>query len=233
MIKRGMGHIEVILAFVLFVGFLLFGLYFFNPLNNNRLIDSSLFYAMDEITKNTSSELLTYAVVINSSVASDAVALQLDRNGIEGSGVRVEKSDGESLNSRYENNNLVFERQGNFFFVFFGDFPYNNSVVSGSPAVLSAPSNFSISSSDTRKVLSERGAIYLKEKYSGNYEGLKTQFNLPRRVDFSFSLKLGNESISASQNIPEGIEVFSDSKRVEVIRTDGTRTFADIIVAVW
>ena len=67
--KRGLGHIEAILAFVLFIGFLIFAFYFFSPFSGgNRLLDSSIDYAFREININTSIDMESYSVVINNDV---------------------------------------------------------------------------------------------------------------------------------------------------------------------
>src|SRR3989338_4636988 len=104
--KRGIGHIEVILAFILFVGFLLFGLYFLNPLDSGRVLDSSLFYAKDAIKDNVSSNLLVYSIIIDS--PSDAVSVPLSIEGIDGGGVRVERNNGLRHNSSYQDGKVSF-----------------------------------------------------------------------------------------------------------------------------
>ena len=232
--KRGIGHIEVILAFILFVSFLAFGLYFFNPLDSGRVLDSTLFYATDAISKNVSSDLLIYGIVINSNV--NTVSLDVSRNEISNEGVRVENNRGIKKPSSYENGNLVFEKNAeSFFFVLFGDFPYNGEVLNEQPTMLESE-NFSISSSDTKSIFSESKLLELKQNYDANYNTLKTKFNLPGRTDFSFRIDFalsGNDSIIATTSIPDGIDVYSKSNRVEVLRTDGSRVFADFTVGVW
>lgn len=233
--KRGLGHIEVILAFVLFVGFLMFGLFFLNPLDSTRVLDSTLFYAKDEISKNASSIAEIYGIVLKEGTDGDNVAFNLERGEASGYGVRVERAAGARTNSRYENNRVVLQRAGdNFFFVVFGNFPYSEDEFSGQISEISNPQNFTISSVDSREVFSEVQLIELVSRYNEDYDSLRADFNLPRRTEFSFSVKFSSEDkISAEKSIPEGVEVFSDSERVEVLRMDGSRTFADFNVMVW
>ena len=61
MTKRGLTHIEVLLSFLIFMGFVVFALYFFSPFQTSRLVDSSLDYAFREIIKNTTIEIETYS----------------------------------------------------------------------------------------------------------------------------------------------------------------------------
>ncbi len=235
MFKRGLGHIEVVLAFVLFIGFLVFGLYFFNPLDSTRVLDSSLFYAQDAIYKNVSSELVTYSVVLRNVPSNQNVALQLDKSSADGSGVYVEDLDGKKLGNSYDASILSVDRtssESDFLTVRFGDFPYQPTQVSNTQSLTS--DDFSISSSERREIGSEQRLDALNATYYADYEKLKKEFNLPGRVDFSFSVVFSNnDGIYASRPITEGLEVISKKERKEIVRKDGTIGFADVIVRVW
>jgi len=108
--KRGISHIEVILSFVIFVGFLTFALFFFNPLDSSRVLDSSLFYAFDEISDNVSIKLESYSVTINNTVSDLVVGINIENP--DSLNVRVETYGGENLSSDYDytNSNVIFHR---------------------------------------------------------------------------------------------------------------------------
>ncbi len=229
--KRGISHIEIVVSFVLFIGFLIFGLYFFNPLSNERVLGSSLFYTIDAISDNASATLVVYAIVIDAGIENE-VAIPLAKGPAGGDGVRVETTTGEKLDSNYDEERVAFNRKLNeFVFVKFGAFPYQGKIVN--PVILDE-NNFSISSSDIKDVLSEQLLLSLRDAYVNNYEQVREDFNLPRRIDFSFSVVFSTEDkIDALKTIPQGIEVFSETKRVEVTRLDGSTAFADLIVKIW
>ena len=63
--KGGIGHVEFILAFLMFAFLILFVFYFFNPLQNNRLKDSSLSYTSRIIINSTTTTLVSYSIRIN------------------------------------------------------------------------------------------------------------------------------------------------------------------------
>lgn len=222
----------MILAFILFVGFLIFGLYFFNPLDSSRVLDSSLFYAVDAVYANVSSSVLTYSVILAAS-APDSVSIPLSRESTSGQGIRVETIDGAPLLSRYSSGVLSFTRgPEDFAIVRFGEFPYHEDAVSN--PVLLTPGEFNISSSEVKDILNEDTLMRLNTTYHQNYADLKKQFNLPGRVDFSFSVIFSpDDGIYATQPIPEGIDVVSKKERKEILRLDGTVAFADIITQVW
>ena len=232
--KKGFSHVEAIISFVLFAGFLIAGLYFLNPtgLGTKKLLDSTLTYAIDEVIKNASSELTSYSVVIKQSVPASAgiVSFPVEKNA--GAGIRVENNNGLVMQSSYTNGQVNFDRQGDRFFVIkTGDFAENNANLGSATNLL--PNDYSISSSDKKQVISEKLFFELKNRYDSDYAKLKKEFNLPNRIDFSFSLIFPGESIIAEREVPEDVEVFSKNIRQEIIRNDGSGVFADLIVKVW
>ena len=94
---------------------------------------------------------------------------------------------------------------------------------------------FELGTSEFREVISEKRIRELSEVYKTNYQTLKEDdFNIPSRANFGFSLVFSeNDFIKAERNIPQGLEVFAESRRVEVLREDGMIDFADLIVSVW
>jgi hypothetical protein len=84
-----------------------------------------------------------------------------------------------------------------------------------------------------REVYSEASARLLADNYFSDYPGLRDSFNF-KNNDFAFDLVLSKDDrVSGTRFVPVGIEVYSDYKRGEVLREDGTITFADLNVRVW
>lgn len=236
--KRGLEHVEFILSFILFVGFLAFALYFFSPLRGDRIVDSTLFYTTDEIVDNVSVEVETLSVIINENVTAGIVGIPVD--GRENSKASAEDSQGTLLTNYFDSlGEIVFvQRLGERFVAikFSSDFSEGQSFEGEELE----ESNYSVSSSDSQIVLSEKRISALAEKYNSGDEGyqeLKKNFNLPSRASFGFSLIFTNgEKIEADRTVPEGLEVFSERKRYEVLRaTDKIDKieFADLEVRVW
>lgn len=231
-----MGHVEVILSFVMFMGFLLFGLYFFNPLDSSRVLDSSLFYAQDEIIQNVSTTILMYGISVNqtSFSAPAAIRFPLSSGPVSARGFFAESLQGERLEGTYTGNVLTLNREGaEFFYVWLGDFSSAQMSVTN-PADFQIGINYTISSSEQRTLLSEERIRALNQSYHTDYDSVRTEFNLPRRVDFALEVTFApGDSILLSQPIPEGFDVISQVQRKEVIRTDGNVSFADVRVQVW
>lgn len=230
MLRRGVSHIEMILAFVIFVGFLIFALFFFNPLNNVRVLDSSLEYSFNEIFDNVAVDFETYTVSLNG-VPNGVVELTLDSD-ISSAEVRIEDENGNILNSEYDGTNVRFEKNGeSVAHIMFSEVFVASSAPTG---VSNSIDEGMISSSEEKKVFSEERVEALVLSYNSDYDTVKSNFNLPGRVDFAFSLIFDEgDSLSAEREIPNAIDVYSESERVEVIRKDGSLDFADFLVKVW
>lgn len=231
--KRGMGHVEVIISFVLFIGFLSFGLYFFNPLDNNRVLDSSLAYAFDELQKNASVDILSYTVVLNGVVPRE-ITLPLSRANIEGGGVRVEDTTGRSLAVSSNETGISFDREANdLVYVRYGPFSSLPPTLTR-PVLLTLEENFSISSSEKEEVMSEIKLRELALHYTNDYEAVKEHFNIPGRVDFSVEVPLPTgENISLTRPVPDGFDVIVRNEREKILLAEGSLVFVDMYVAVW
>jgi hypothetical protein len=231
--KGGISHIEIILAFVIFIGAVGFGLYFFNTGDSSRLIDSVLEYSFREIERNTTLDVEVFSVKVNNSVSGEVLAI--DFPGVGGN-AGAETYDGEILNAMRAGD-LVYVQNDHwantdFIYVKFCEDLDEDSV---SPVALNEEL-YQIGSSETRKVISEKRFKTLNESYYADYLGLKKQgnFNLPDRADFGFSLVFGEgDKIITTKERLSNVEVFSDSKRVEVLRENRKIVFADLVVEVW
>ena len=232
--KRGISHVEVILSFVLFIVAVGAALYFFNPGSGSRLIESSLTYAFREISQNTSTKIETFSVVLNNDeITGNVIAINF--SGIEGK-TRVETYDGTVLESNNDGKLVHVSAASfvniDFIFVKFGE-EFDESTISGGAY---NESYYAIGSSNIKEVISEKKFLELNESYYEDYAGLKGErkFNLPPRINFGFSLIFAeSDLIAAEKNIPAGLEVYSETQRVEVLRKDGGVNFADLTVKVW
>ncbi len=237
--KRGLGHVEAILSFVLFIGFLIFAFFFFNPFQSNRTLDSTLFYAFDEIADNASIAMESYSVVVNETMPN-VVGINLNPTiPMPFLKFRVEDINGAMLPYNLANNNIFFQRGSNrFIIVRFADdlqpcFLTNCLTLGGGEPVLSGE-NYSVSSSEKKEIFSEIRILALNNTYYTNYNSLKNEFNLPSRTDFGFRFVLNDTyAIIGEREVPEGLEVLSKNERVEVVRGNGDIVFADFVVKVW
>src|SRR3989344_124916 len=181
--KRGVGHIEIIISFLIFTAFVLFILFFFRPTDTNRLINTSIDYVFLELKRNASVDIEQYSFKINTELADEQIAISISDIPQE-SKSRAEDINGEVLESK---------RLG-------GVIEYYNGI-------------------------------------DANYLELKKDFNLPDRINFGISLILEGdeveEEIKTLKLPPEGLEVFTEKRRTQILMEDGKREFVDIEVTIW
>ncbi len=220
--KRGIGHIEIIMSFVMFILFLGFAFYFFSPFQSGRTMKSSLDYVFDEIVQEASITLESYSVVLEP--GCEVVNISSETYG----NVLIFDEDGNSLGGLREINKFCgFGTFEDFITILIsGEFPQ-----SGSPCpALGAPCS-NISSSNNEFAISNKSFYDLVGEYNANYLSLKDDFNIG--VDFAFSLVFDDGTGNfAEKEVPANLEVLSNKDRVKVITTGGF-VFADLIVKVW
>lgn len=230
--KRGFGHVEFILSFVIFVGFILFAFVFFNPLQSQRTIKSTVDYAWLEIADETKEKVETYSVLIdqsflNQGIEIDIVGIPLQYNA------SVEDFDGNQIDAYRDAGGSVYFNTGDkdFFRITYSPAIRNSPLISGT--VLIPRDRYIISSSKSEELYFESLLLDLNKTYFSDYNSLKQTFNLPNKMDFGFSVKFSDSEIDAIRSIPEGLDVLSKSDRVEVIRNDGKREYAEVRVLAW
>src|SRR3989344_9643961 len=224
--KRGISHIEIILSFIIFVGAIAFALYFFNPADSDRLIDTSLNYGFREIIEYTEVEVQTFSVDIDGTgidddeidIGSNIDAVPVNISGVNSNyGTRVERYEGSVLSAIRGGDFVHIQRPGSGWqTIDFVSISYSDEFSLGSGVTGAHEEKYyRLASSTSKKVLGERLFLELVQQYVANYTILKEEFNIPPRVNFGFSLEYSNGTIKAERQIPEGLEVFSEKKRVE------------------
>jgi len=230
--KKGLSHIEFVVSFVIFIGFIVFAFVFFNPLQSQRTLKSTMDYAWIEVSEEGRERVETYSVSIYP--LFDPSLMRINIPGVPlYYNASVEDEIGNTISTHRGNSGVVyFNRSGGDFF----RIKYSSAIDNGAPILGTTAignSQYAISSSEIRDLYFEKLLLELNQSYYLNYLGLKQELNLPNRMEFGFVVTLNNKQISAVNQIPEGIEVLSKNDRVEIIRISGQREYADLRVIVW
>jgi len=235
--KKGASSLEFILAFVLFASFTVAALYFFNPVKTLKNMDYSRDYTLNKIIEDTSVELDSYSIVIREPIPqkiSISISGETNKNvrAVDYEGVVVDAKRGSGNDFCVDISNIKPIYDNKFTTLYFSE----EIVESAGPSCIPNPdeTNYNIASSLTEKVISENRILSLNKSYGEDYSALKNRLNIPADVDFSFSLVLGETKIVAG-NSQSGItrEIFSETNRMEVLRTSGVPQFGELTVSVW
>jgi hypothetical protein len=232
--KKGVSSLEFILSFVLFAGFTIAALYFFNPVGNLKNMDYSRDYTINKVISNTSVELNTYSIVIPIGVSDTVISLP---DIAPGKNMHAVNYLGERIKSLKEINDFCFDRvksDERFITLYFSE---DIAGIQDLSSCISPPdpSKYQISSSLTERVISENRTLSLNKTYWEDYSSLKTQLGIPNDVDFSFKLEFSaTDYISAEKPLSDVTrEIFSETNRMEVLRTNGIPQFGQLTVRVW
>jgi hypothetical protein len=233
--KRGISHIEVLLSFLIFIGFVIFALYFFSPIKTSRLVESSTSYAFNEIIEVSSVEVEIYSASLTG--LSPVVEVTLP-SSLVNANARVENYLGVELPSSKQGDTICFEGTNagygsggdGFVTIKLSEDLEPNIPGASCPGVAS----YTLASSSSNKVLSEKRVLELKTSYDGNYVALKQSFNLPGRVEFGFLVEFDDgRTINAMRGRQSNVEIFSDMERIEILSVSGNVEFADLTVEIW
>ncbi|MDO8564148.1 MAG: hypothetical protein Q7R87_04015 [Nanoarchaeota archaeon] len=236
--KRGISNVEMVLAFLIFIGAVLFAIYFFAGQFSQREKSESIDYIYNVIIDNAKDEFKTYSIKVNrtslpSQVEIIAIDLDVDFNLDENVAaydfsenkiplklisdiIYLNISDSEDIiNLRISKSILNNYTQ-------FSDSPTHN------------PSNYEIASSTRNTLTSEKMLRDLIREYNLDYNRLKSRLGVSRGFEFGFGVKFSEtEFMETNKEIPKQVQLFTKNERKEILKEDGRVLFSDFKVSVW
>lgn len=232
--KRGSSHIEFITAFILFIGFLLFVLFFFKPGQREGIEESTLKYALNEIAKNATISVELYSVKIEPVAGAIPETVAINFPGVESDKKAVAGDlDGNPLPAVREGTLVKFNTNGKdkVKLIFSEDIQEFGTVAN--PSVVEDPAIYKLAIADEREVLSEKKLIELNASYGTDYLGLKKSLNIPENTNFRFIASLNDKLILQKADYEKGGEVYADKVRKETVRENGKLEYSELVVEIW
>ena|GEM_PF-6484565 len=251
--KRGISHIEVILAFIIFIAAVSGIFYFFNPAKSQSLKESTLSSLGSNLMSQESAELIEYVIDVQKEGGNNGEKnLDVQLSGDFPQGIPEDKQVLAAYygyqktlkwNINYQTADIYIkaEELGNAFgnnkkallYLYLSD-GIDRDKTSYDVSVSGTNSEFDFISSSTRNVLSEKKIKAIPE----DREAFRRKFGIPKDMNFKFELKLeGNQAPIKRETESAGPgandEVFAETKRVEVLREDGKIEFADLRMDAW
>ena len=212
--KRGFGHVEMVLSFVIFVGAIVLALYFFRPNYGDRIVQTSFDYVFREIELNSSFEVVTFNVKINEGIVESVIGfnISVSENALVvdefGNNLKTRSSDG-----------IVFAESADWNSIEFVDIYVSEEFQSDETLVgIYNEDYYEVGSSRTEKIISWDKLSKLVDSYESDYIALKKEFNIPGRVNFDFSMNSEGESVESFGEIPQNLEVFVEERNFKVVR---------------
>ncbi len=229
--KRGLSHLEVILSVILFIGAVGVAFFFFDPASSYKFGEPSYNYIVNAIEYNITTNVTIFGILPKEKGKQNAATLGIELE--EGKmGLIIIDSGGNGDKIDYDvvqaNIGKIKWKSDNFVFIHASDdFPLNDNTLGNDPEV-----EATIVSVYTKKVISEKRAKALEADYDrgyNNYNILKRFFGISDNVNFGFSL----DTIETDTKPPNGLNVYSNLKRVEILKEDNTFGFGTLSVRIW
>lgn len=206
--KRSQGHIEVMLSFTIFVGFLLFIFIFLNPFAKTKS-DQVINNVQESIINEISGEIGKLSIVVNRTTdCYDKFKVTIYGDNF------IEKPD-------------INPRKYTIY--------YNDIFGAGIDPSCSAESgrNYSIGTYSKEKIIIYEKIQELKTNYTNNYEGLKTSLGILNEFVFELKRIDGGVEIGVNKNIPVGIEVEAANIPMRVINSKGNISEYILNIKTW
>lgn len=210
--KKGSSHIEMIMSFVLFVGFSVFLISYIQPERESSLEESLLFALQTKFFENVT-------------IIEKSVLVDFRNNGENCPSGHVIPCSPLELNGVYnisKNADL-----GSCFYYIYSSVEFSNvENVDG----CKNDNAYKIGYIETKEVLSNNTIKKIEQKYYSNYDGLKKDLGVPPSIDFSITV---DGYLDMSRQIPDTVEVKAGLYRESVLFSNGTIQNKDFIIKIW
>ncbi len=243
--KKGLGHVEVIISFVLFVGFLVVLFVLFNPFESSQhtgIADSVLVNLEEDLLREINSVSLSFGgddVEDGKSCVSigfDEIAEDMKCN----SGNVLVKDRTGKVNSYYSGNDLEIELSGEdadtgkYFYTI-----YCSEEIESSGSDLGDCGNNLVLTKDNLGIITMREAWSEKlilNFIGQDYESIKSDYVLGGN-EFSFEVYTLNDVLkseySLDNEIPEGVEVVAKTTPIKILNKDAEIKQHKMVVKTW
>lgn len=232
--KRAYGHLEMIIAFVLFVGFVSFLIIFIKPTNNSNISDSIAVALRDSFLNSAKTNYTRFFVSIKTSDPGAACfSINLDERAFIYPSVAgfVEKAStkqivSSKINSGYE---IIALGGGDSYYVSISP-DFNSSPSSGISC--SSDSTYNLGSIDERTIVSKKGLDEIKTRYDSNYNSLRSDLGVPPTFDFAI-VSEDLPEIDMEKTAPDNSDVVAIESSENVLFSNGEIKPVKFIFKVW
>lgn len=226
-------HIEMILSFIIFAGFVIFLLTAF-PVYKTSKSTLGLDAAEREISDFVRLDARHFTVILNTTAGKNCFCFesnsQLDKV--------VAINEREELVGAYYSNGIVCINDAENFHSVYSSGDFKEDRFTGDCENLDkTKGEYLIGLEDEVSMVSYSKIVNLIESYNSGYENLKKSMGIPEREDFGFRVtNLKGEEIlnlSAMKNKPARVQVSARSFPGQIVYENGSSVFAMINVQEW
>ena len=231
--KRGAGNLEMVIAFVFFIGFVVFLFLFLKPGQTSTLSGSVIVGLHDSFETQTYTNLSYIFLKSNYFDGGNCFILDLPNSlfeyDIDNTDSYVALLSGEEVDSSIQNELLAISNESNFFRVYISP-EFNDDSLSGCAPL----DDFELGSITERRVISYSSLEAMRDEYYSDYDGLRVKLGVPAIYDFAIIPENMPELIMQPRlGIPDSVEIIARDYVFEVLKRDGTFNNQRINFRVW
>ena len=225
--KKGLGHVEVIASFVLFLTGMGFVLYYFMPLiSYNSDNDMNV---MDNVIKMTESKVSVYSVIVNGGNSNDIISIRINESGnfavFDDSGILQSQRVGEVI---YVKGSWTDKKKISI--TFSEDLPDSSSEIG---IVKENDELYKLGAVQNLNLISEKKVNEMNVSYYENYNYIAEKLELGKMNNFNLIFDVSGRKVNMKKEIPYGLEIESSEKNVLVLTEYGKMEYGKIEVDEW
>jgi len=228
--KRAISHIEIVLSFVIFAGFLVFLLAIFNPFqvvdNNTNSIDK-----LERVITNYLSTDLSL-VSFNTSKHDDKTCFEVEEN-YDFSNVIVKNQAKDVIKATKHENKIDVEYSGTFYTIYSNpDFSENSLLTNDCKTIDLTKGEGIFGILRTVKASSYTNLTKFNQTYYNNYGSLKSSLQISK--DFSFSVRdSSSNTLMKGERKTMSNRIASRDIPIELVYSNGDIKLAILNIKTW
>lgn len=222
--KKGSSHFEILISFVLFVGFTLFLLFTLEPTKKDLLEESILFNVQSVFFENTTTNVSYVLVDYNKNKTNPNDNTCNDNNDNQVCYPPEIESDGNKIHVPVPEKQCVS--------VVYASNEFSSSIINKKCQINEATRlKYLIGYIYREDVLSNRSLITMKNRYNSEYATLKDELKVPEVVDFA--IDSSDDLFDMTKTVPDEAEVIAGTYRKKVLYANGSIINHDFTIKVW
>ena len=233
--KRGLSHIEVILSFVIFIGFLIFILAIFNPFSIPSDNSGKISLVEKEILAYSSLEVKFLSLILNYTPAG---CFRFKYENLDNITVKNESYDfiNASTDSTGSGKHVIINGAGTKFYYLLSSQDFEERSFSYTPLCRQLDrDNYAFGLFSKHNMTSYTKMLQLAGRHNSDYFALKNDLKISASDDFSFSVldSLNKLLLNVSKKAPSNIKVVANEVPISLVYKNGTIISAKLNIRVW
>jgi hypothetical protein len=187
--KKAQGHVELILSFVIFVGFVFSIFVFLNPLKQPSMSFVSFETVQTKLVDNVTIAYQSIPLILNRSLSSSVTCFSVN-NTLKATGnILAKSSDDLIIRASNSSSKLYLQNKLNekFYTIYFSDSFNNYSIADTASCLALSEQNYSFGAPSYETLILFENLIFLDNSYVSNYPAVIENLGLENNFEFGIS----------------------------------------------